>query len=366
MNRPPDANQRRRFRAFVHLPRHLNADEYRARFEQGLEPEETPYGFHLAEKFDVDVVFSDKPSLPLSTFYRIVMRLIGFDPVNAWRNREAMRSADVIWTMLEADIAGAAALMALGIVPEKPIIGSTVWAAHRWPKIGRFRRALFGALLRRAAGLFVHSERCLAPLREIAPDVPVRLLHFGVSTSQPGGSDLLSARKAGGPLRIVAAGNDDTRDWQTLIAAFGSDDRFELKIACRWLDHDVAKAHPNVEICKLAGAGSLLALYRSADYLVVPMFDNLYSGITAALEAAILEKPLVSSRTGGVTTYFSDDEVIYVPVGDPVAMREAVAGSLERARQIAKLAKERFVACDYSSQGMMGRYAEATRELLPI
>ena len=58
-----------------------------------------------------------------------------------------------------------------------------------------------------------------------------------------------------------------------------------------------------------------IACYHWADIVAVPMRQNIYSGITVALEAAAMGTPVVSSRTGGVPTYFGEDEVFYSPAG---------------------------------------------------
>ena len=94
------------------------------------------------------------------------------------------------------------------------------------------------------------------------------------------------------------------------------------------------------------------------------MVENLYAGITVALEGAAMGVPVLSSRTGGVPTYFSDEEIIYAPLGDSAAMREALLASRKRWPSIAEKAREKFLGANYTSQQMMVAYVEATRELL--
>lgn len=350
------------FSAFVHLPRHLNASDYGQRYRDGIEPDESPYGFHFARDFGVDVRFSRRPASSAGMVAKVVRLLLGFDLVNSWRDRWAMRDADVIWTMLDGEILGVAALMKAGVLPRRPVIGSTVWVVNDWAGYGPLRRSLYRYLLKEVACLFVHSEACLEPLRAIVPDVPVELLHFGISEATFADGN---AKEQGAALSIVAAGNDRTRDWETLIAAFGGDERFHLTIICPWLDGKRAETFANVSIPRLDGMASLASLYRQADIIAVPMKANLFSGITVAIEAAMMGIPILSSRTGGVPTYFADDEAIFVPVGDPDSMRNAVLRLDPPARRdMAGRARQRAVRSDYSSRGMMRRYTDHSRQQL--
>jgi hypothetical protein len=66
-----------------------------------------------------------------------------------------------------------------------------------------------------------------------------------------------------------------------------------------------------------------------------------------------------------VPTYFNHDEVCYAPVGDPAAVREIVLSTTVKSRlERAEKAHRRFLETDYSTDAMMRRYAELTRDLL--
>ena len=356
--------------AFVHLPSHLNADDYARRYAEGIEPDASPYGFHYGREFGVDVRFSPLPGTRGSAVARVVRQVLGFDLVNSWRNRRAMANADVIWVMREGEALGAVLLMKLGLVPRRPIISSTVWVVNNWATTGAVKRRLYRWLLGDVPRLLVHSERCLPLLAEITSPEQVRLLKFGISTSvfdsaEPVAPAPAPAPAPDGPIRIIAAGNDATRDWKTLIAAFRDVPGVHLTIVCRWLPREDIAGATNIDAPTVAGTAQLAAMYRAADFVAIPMVENLFSGLTVALEAAAIGTPILSSRTGGVTTYFGEDEALYVPPGDPTAMREAVlATTAEQRRAIAGRAHRRFVTEDYSSRAMAGRYAAFTRELL--
>lgn len=65
--------------------------------------------------------------------------------------------------------------------------------------------------------------------------------------------------------------------------------------------------------------------YDWADLAVVPLKPNLHaSGLTVSFEAMLHGLPVVCTDTGGITGYFSEEDIRYVPPQDPVALRNAV------------------------------------------
>jgi len=338
-----------------------DAELYRERFRQGIEPDETPYGFHLAAEEGHVVSFSRDGRRDFAA--KVIERLMGFDLIHAWNNRKSISEADVIWTMTEGEAFAVATLMKFGVIPRKPIISASIWLFNRWDQLPWWRHWLYRFLADEIAVMGVHSEQCLPIGRRAFPNLRCELMHFGINTGYftirpPKTSDSTVPH-------IVAAGNDRTRDWDTLIQAFGSDKRFKLTLACAWLSNTRTARHKNVTLVKLSSMDELRALYDSADIIAVPMKENVFSGITVALEAAALGKPVLSSRTGGVPTYFGEDEVLYAPPGDPRALRDAVLNSSPQALEaVAHKAQERLIADDYSTRGLIARYSRMTREVL--
>lgn len=352
-------------RIYVHLRHGLDADAYRERYLQGLEPDPTPYGFHLAEAEGYTLTFSkDHPADARSRVRLALIRRLGIDVVHAWRNRRAIARADCVWTMVDTDALAVAMLFLLRLAPRRPLIGNVVWLFDRWDGLQPWRQRLMRRLLGFFSLLTVHSERYLPLARALAPTTRSELMYFGISTDTfPVAPPERDDRD--GPIRIVAAGNDRTRDWATLIEAFGNDSRFALTILCRWLDRDVAAGVSNLHVPERPTVADMRALYRDASFLAVPMHENLYSGITVALEAAAIGKPLLGSATGGLATYFDDDQMIVAPAGNAAALREAaLATGPDERLAVARRAQVRFLERDYSQAGMMRRYAAATAAVL--
>jgi glycosyltransferase involved in cell wall biosynthesis len=77
--------------------------------------------------------------------------------------------------------------------------------------------------------------------------------------------------------------------------------------------------------------------------------------------------PIVCTDTGGLRSYFSDDEIMYVPPNDAVAMRRAIvqlAADDALRFNMTRKAQERILRDDLSTRARAERMAELSRELL--
>jgi glycosyltransferase involved in cell wall biosynthesis len=342
-----------------------DAETYRQNYLAGKEPDETPYGFHHAREQGFSVSFShDAPRNPNSFMMRLYRKVFGFDVLHAYSNRDRIRQADVIWTMTEGEAFAIALLFSIGLIPRRPIVANAVWILNQWEHIPIWKRYIYRNLSKYITVMTVHSAECLPISHAAFPNLRSELMHFGINTDMfkitaPSPNDAPSQ------IRIFAPGNDATRDWHSLLAAFGNDERFHITIICQWLTNDDLKRYHNVIVIRSPSMAAFQRCYQEADIIVVPMRENKFSGITVALEAVAMGKPVLSSRTGGVPTYFKEDELFYAPVGDPVAMREIVLSTnAELRRQRAENAQRRFIETDYSTRAVVGRYVKLTRDLL--
>lgn len=350
--------------AYVHLPLGFDAESYSERYRAGLEPDLTPYGFHHARDYGFDVVLSRDLKIPALARPRYLSRrLLGFDVIHALSNLRRIRKADIIWTMTEPEAFAISFLMWLRIAPRKPVVANAVWLMNRWNALRSWRRVLFRTLLRRVGVLTVHSEHCLPIAHQIDSKLSVRLNYFGINTDLFWLSNPLSpgSRET---IRIFAPGCDRTRDWTTLLKAFGNDPRFTLVIACYWLDDEKAQRYQNLTMLREPTMRDFLQAYEETDFVAVPMVENVFSGITVALEAVATGRPVLCSRTGGVPSYFGEDAAFFTPVGDPDAMRETVLNATrEEVRARLDLARRIFAERGYSTRAVMSRYAAISREL---
>ena len=356
---------------FVHLSHGLDERSYRAGYFTGIEPDESPYGFHLARDLGfkgVSLSKDKKGNVLVEFFRRVFRRVFGFDVIHALCNREDIANADMIWVMTEHEAFAIMILRRLKLVKPVPIIANAVWLLNDWDRLGTIRKAFLTLLLRDINVLTVHSAECLPIAKRAFPTRNSRLMYFGINkglfSGEPEGY-----RKAvvGARIKIFSAGNDRTRDWYTLLAAVGNDDRFEVTILCQWLSSDLEAQYVNLTVIRDRRVDTLLECYKKTDFVVLTMYPNYFSGITVALEAVAMAKPLVCTRTGGIPTYFSDNDVMFVDPNNSEMLKEKILASTidERTSKIESSTK-RFQALELDTCGLVRRYAEITKEVLRI
>lgn len=120
----------------------------------------------------------------------------------------------------------------------QPVIcGEMIWLNDEWPTYSRLRRMLLRRLLAKADALLIVTEGGARELRRILPDVAVQAYQFGIPSSVFAGvcrsSNLAEAVRSGRPARVLVAGNDLRRDWETVARALGGDKRFEVRMLSR-------------------------------------------------------------------------------------------------------------------------------------
>jgi glycosyltransferase involved in cell wall biosynthesis len=330
-------------------------------FSQDQRPSRTAYDFELAEEFFSSVTYSeDRAGLLWGLLRRGLQKLLKVDFLHAWHNRAAISSADIVWTMDELSHPSVGIVRSLMGNKSRPaIIGHSIALFDHLGGTSRLHRRYRLLLASKANVLTFNSRGTLALGQELFPNKPSELIYFGISEER---FALAEARRArgGGPIRVFANGNDRTRDWQTLVEALGNDDRFEVLISCGWAP-DYAKSYRNVTVRRDMRVGEQVDCYRTYDWAVVPMVENLYSGITVALEAAASGIPVVAARTGGVPTYFGDDEVLFYPPGNPEALRDLLVDCTDDRRlEFAQAAQQRFKTSSYTSRNMIQQYVRLT------
>ena len=357
-------------RVFVHLAYGFDARNWNERYTRGSllginEP--WPYGYHHASDMGCALAFSqDHPEGLAGRGMRGVARLLlGFDLLHAYRNRAQLLSSDVVWTHTESQHLAIAALMLLLRPKHRPkLIGQSVWLFDRWSRAGRLRRALYERLMRQADALTFLSPLNAEIARDAMPGARVEFVFFGIRAEEMVDATFVPHA----PLRILSLGNDRDRDWPTMLRAFGGVADVEVKIASSKVRERDLRDAPNVSIARARSNPDLIALFDWADVVVVPLHPNFHaSGITVVLEAIIRGKPVISSQAGGLDAYFSDDEITYVPHGDPAALHAvtiAAAAQAEETLSKARRAQARLREARLTSRGFVERHVQMSRELL--
>jgi glycosyltransferase involved in cell wall biosynthesis len=327
-----------------------------------------PYGYYRAGDENCTIRYSeDRAEWHIIRLLRLsARRLLGFDLLHAWRNRRGIFDADVVWTHTELE--HLAVLLLLKLVPRgcRPkLIAQSVWLYDRWNDFPRPKRWLYRKLLSEADILTVLSPENLKIARRLFPNRRVELVKFGIEheTLRPA-----FARKIGSPVRILALGRDMHRDWPTLIDAVRGWNGAEVRIGAKTMRRGLLVNTHNVSLVSPHTKRDVIELYRWADIVVLPLLSNSHaSGITVLEESALFGVPVVSTDTGGLRAYFTEDEVRYVPVGDSSAMRlaiEELALDDQLRYTLAKKAQERMVRDGLNSHVYALRHREISQQLV--
>lgn len=173
------------------------------------------------------------------------------------------------------------------------------------------------------------------------------------------------------PRPIIASVGLEKRDYQTLAAAT-ADLAVDVRISGFSADAKViATTFPAVMPANMTRAfyswTDLRDLYRSADVVVVSLFPNTYAaGIQGLLEAVACGTPVVVTRTEGLAEYLDRPDLITaIDMGDPIAMRSALAAKLAdpaAARRQADAARAHFLP-QIDSDAYVASIATAMRTL---
>lgn len=131
---------------------------------------------------------------------------------------------------------------------------------------------------------------------------------------------------------IVSVGEPRTRDYPALFKAIdGLSCQLKVAASGHWYarekNHRVFSGFPdNVTIIRHLPQLDLKQLYASAQFVVLPIYDTVYSaGATATLEASAMARPVIAFRSEGITDYIVDGETgILVAPGDFRELRDAI------------------------------------------
>ena len=353
---------------FVHLARNKDASEWRRAREAGTlvgVNDETPYGYGRAASMGCRVTFSrSSPEGPLGKALRLGIRwLSGFDYLHALRQGEALATADVVWTHTESQYLAVAAAL-IGKARRPKLLGQSVWLFDRWRKLDPLRRALYRRLIAKVDMLTFHSEENLAIARALFPDKRVELVRYGIASEISTAPTLRPAS----PIRILSVGNDRDRDWTTLIAALKGCERASLLILSETAPRGATQGAANIEVMQAKSNAELARHFAEATLVCVPLRPNSHvSGITVVQEAVLAGAPVVVSDTGGLRAYFGRDELRYVPLGDPFALREAImemASDPVAARNMAVRAQARLTGGELGLAAYIRQHVELSQEML--
>lgn len=167
---------------------------------------------------------------------------------------------------------------------------------------------------------------------------------------------------------MVCAVGLERRDYPTLLrAAEGLPAKVVIAAASPWSkrsDSTQGQQIPaNVEVRRFSQF-ELRQLYADSRFLVMPLENvEFQAGITAILEAMAMGRAVICSRIAGQTDAVIDGETgLYVPPGDPAALRAAMERLLQHPDEAERMGKAaRKVVLQHMS---LDRYVERLSKLV--
>jgi glycosyltransferase involved in cell wall biosynthesis len=365
-----------RLRILVVLPRHLDVAAWTQRFVRGEVVDETPYGYHFANRYGCQVSFSrPTPYWPgaLRFFDRALRKILGFDLRHIWANRQLLTSEqfDCVWTHTECEHLGLGVFKKISPKTMPALIAQSIWLIDEWARYSAIRRSLYRWLMRDFEVLTFHSPLNAQRAKSLRLGRRVEVLKFGISLDsfpavESAPRPLPATVEPKGRIRILAMGNDRHRDWATLVEALGGHPDYEIRVGSNSFPSHLARS--NIQAGPMTQA-EVMQSYAWADCVVLPLRANLHvSGMTTALEAIAMKVPLIASEAGGLSAYFDGACVSYFPIGQALALRRCVdvlmAKPVAQRQATSLVALRSLIDQQLSSEGFAQRHAQLSRELI--
>lgn len=357
-----------RLKVFVHLAANKDAEAWlkawHSRTLVGIN-DETPYGYGRALRMDCEIDFSrTSREWLLTKVLRLGLRVLtGFDLIHAFRQRQALLAADVVWTHTESQYLAIAALFVFSKKRPK-ILGQSIWLFDQWDHLNPFHKLLYRYLIGSVDVLTFHSTENLAVARALFPDKRVLLVPFGIPSEQMIAPVVRPTR----PMSILSIGNDRHRDWECLAAALDDLPDASAVILSGSASGSLTRGRPNLKIMQARNNTELFARFAEASVVCVPLKPNRHaSGITVIQEAILAGVPVIATLTGGLDGYFGADVVYYVPPGNPQALREAIEKVVEDPEEACARtvrAQRHMLETGIGAETFVRRHVTISRELV--
>jgi glycosyltransferase involved in cell wall biosynthesis len=269
----------------------------------------------------------------------------GFGVVESVHDRRRRRSCDA--SLCWCERSGVPAALRSRVPGEPPVAMGAIWMTEPDAPLGRLGRALAIRAARSAGAVWANSEEQLDVLaRWGVPAARRHLVRLGVDTH--------FWRVDRSPERdvVVTAGNDRHRDHELAVAALETVRRRRPGLRLELVTRQRVRVPAALGVRRSSlSHPQLRALYARAAVVAVALRPNLHvSGSTVVLEAMACGRPVVVTRTPGMSAYVRDGETgLLVPPGDADAFAAAVEQLLADPERAAALGRAARAAVETSA-----------------
>lgn len=241
--------------------------------------------------------------------------------------------------------------------PAARLFSGVIWATDQLVAAQGGRR-LEGQrrMLRRLDGVWCLSRPQVPVLRDwLGADGPsVHFLRFGIDEDFYRFAPTYPSRP-----KVVSVGGDRDRDPATLFAALELVLDARPDVECVVQSKTQEPPPPGVTKLDFIAHAQARDLYASASVVAIATRPNLHvSGMTVALEAMAVGRPVVACATPGMSDYVNDGSTgLLVPPQDPQRMAAAILHLLDdrdRAAEMGRAAR-RWMEADFTTTAMCRR-----------
>ena len=330
----------------------------RDNFKAGLAPAEGELERLMAQRHGVHMELMDPYDVPINPFGRKHPVYRGIDPVRAVSVLARYRSIDLVLSVFESP--ALLPLLFRSYVAFKPKIA--IWDIapdNAW----RTRRIIQDFIIPRVDHVFL-----LSPAQEFYIEDRWRA---GSKTSviwQSVDTNFYSSMGSSNLGPILAIGDDHGRDWPTLLAAVSDLDIDLIIKTSQPLNLRGLRRCRVQQISHRISYQDLRTLYAQCRFVVLPLRATLnVSGVSSILEAMSMGKALVISDNPAIRGYIQPDLTCkLVPVGDVVAMKEAILNLLANQNTIENMGHAARVRASnlYSISAMADRFSVQIQKLV--
>lgn len=331
-------------------PDHIDPQVWSELHRDGERPGLVPYGLHRLDSARIRVSYElAKPA------GRDPRRWVGLTTPARWRPPKCHSSSTDVALAWDENMA---VPMFVRHRSRAARIGSgVIWATDQRRLYLNPRYVAMRSVLRRLDFVWTLSRGQLPVLSDWL-DVDDSLLHY-----VPFGIDVNFFPQSEGPERplVLTLGNDRDRDIHTMYEALKVLKRAKPEVRVVVQTRSTLPPPKGVEVVRDIPARRLAAVYASASVVVLATRPNLHvSGMTAALEAMSVGRPVVLSDTPGAADYIVDGVTgRLVPPGDPKDLCGALIELLEDASLRQSLGRQaaRHVRKHHTEQTMCNHLA---------
>jgi glycosyltransferase involved in cell wall biosynthesis len=309
---------------------------WKRRHDEGEVPDSWPYGLEKLRASFPSLSSAEVTDLRVASLVRALLR------------RKPARADDRVTVSWEEDVS----LRMLYQYPSSIAMSGVIWATDRAGAVGMFKRALAKRVLRRMDVVWTLSRpQVQAVTQWLGPGAPpVRYLRFGIDEK------FFEQRPYPERPMILSAGGDRDRDPATLFEALAIvlESRPDVEVVVQTSSR--LKPPPGVKTVPRMNHRALRDLYGRASIVAVATRQNLHaSGMTVALEAMAVGRPVVATNTPGMSDYVRHGETgLLVPALDAAELAQALLALLAepaRAREMGTVGRK-LLEADFTSSRM--------------